>query len=80
LQTLDHKFSILAITETWSSDLNENAINIPGYSNIIKSRRSGRGGGLGLFFDSNLQLDIKIRDDLACIDDKIMESLFVLVT
>ena len=44
LQTLDHKFSILAITETWSSDLNENAINIPGYSNNIKSRRSGRGG------------------------------------
>ena len=77
LQTLNHKFSILAITETWTTVQNEAVINVPGYSKILKSRVEGRGGGLGLFFDLGLDITIKMRDDLAYLDTGIMESMFV---
>ena len=80
LQTLNHKFSILAITELWTTAENENAINIPGYSKIIKSRVGSRGGGVGLFLDTNLEINAKVRDDLSCSDDNIMESLFVQIS
>ena len=49
LQTLNHKFSILAITETWTTVQNEAVINVPGYSKILKSRVEGRGGGFFFF-------------------------------
>ena len=80
LQTLNHKFSILAITETWTTPHNENVIDIPGYTKMLKSRTCGRGGGVGLFFDNNLEIGTKLRDDLACPDTKIMESLFVQIS
>jgi len=45
---LSHRFSIIAVTETWSSSANEQRIELPGYNKIIKSRES-RGGGVALF-------------------------------
>ena len=77
---LNHRFSVLDITETWTTPLNENVIDIPGYSKMLKSRTRGRGGGVGLLFDNNLEIGTKIRDDLACPDTKIMERLFVQIS
>ena len=37
---------------------------------MLKSRTCGRGGGVGLFFDNNLEIGTKLRDDLACPDTK----------
>ena len=39
-----------------------------------------QGRWLGLFFDNNLEIGTKLRDDLACPDTKIMESLFVQIS
>ena len=44
---------------------------------MIKSRGDARGGGVGLLFDSSLNLNIKARPDLACGDSNVMESMFV---
>lgn len=40
---------VLAVTETWLTELTANAISIPGYKFIHKNREEGRGGGVGFF-------------------------------
>ena len=52
-------------------------MNLPGYDVMITSRKNARGGGVGLLFDSSLNLNIKTRPDLACDDLNVMESMFV---
>ena len=77
LAGLSSKFSVIAITETWTTELNEQTVTLPGYDVMIKSRKDARGGGIGLLFDSSLNLNIKARPDLACEDTTVMESMFV---
>ena len=36
-----------------------------------------RGGGLAIFFNNNLQISWKVRDDLSSADSRDMETLFV---
>ena len=74
LAGLSSKFSVIAITETWTTELNEQAVTLPGYDVMIKSRGDAR---VGLLFDSSLNLNIKARPDLACKDSNVMESMFV---
>ena len=85
LDTLKHKFSIKGVTETWTNNTNESSINIPGYEMWIKSRLDSKGnpalgGGVALYFDSNLNLDIKARPDLSCDNSNEMECLFAQVS
>ena len=82
LMMLKHKFSIIAVTETWTDSNSEQAINIPGYNKIIKSRDANvasRGGGVALFFSSDLAVDIKRRPDMSCPND-VMECIFVQIS
>ena len=44
LGTLEHKFSVIAASETWTNMTNENCIAIPGYDMLVKSRVQGKGG------------------------------------
>ena len=85
LDTLKHKFSIIGVTETWTNNTNESSINIPGYEMWIKSRLDSKGypalgGGIALYFDSNLNLDIKARPDISCDNSNEMECLFAQVS
>ena len=64
LGTLKNKFSIIAASETWTNITNENSIAISGYDMLVKSRVQGKGGGVALYFDSNLDLMVKPRSDL----------------
>ena len=43
LQLLENRFSVIAITETWTTPSNENMANLPGYSSIIKSHEGKMG-------------------------------------
>ena len=82
LMMLKHKFSIIAVTETWTDSNSEQAINIPGYNKIIKSRDvnvASRGGGVALFFSSDLAVDVKRRPDISCPTD-VMECIFVQIS
>ena len=77
LQNLNHKFSVIAVTETHTNASTESLVVIPGYDQIIKSRKFAVRGGVALYFNSDLNLDMKHRNDLACDDEQIMGSLFV---
>ena len=77
LQTLNLKFSIIAISETHTNQSTEQLADIPGYDKIIRSRTFSERGGVALFFDQNLGLNVKRRPDLDCDKQEIFESLFV---
>jgi len=82
LVMLKHKFSVIAVTETWTDSNSEQTINIPGYNNLIKSRDANiasRGGGVALFFSSDLAVDVKLRPDISCPAD-VMECIFVQIS
>ena len=80
MKCVQHKFSVLAFCETHTDSSTETSIEIPGYNKLIKSRIGRRGGGVALFFDSDINIGVKRRNDLECTDDSIMESLFVQIT
>ena len=49
LDSSQHEFSAIGISETWLNDINEDYVNITGYR-FISSNRVGRiGGGSGLY-------------------------------
>jgi hypothetical protein len=48
LSTLSHKFSVIAVSETWTSVNNESLFKLTGYNHVTNSR-VGRGGGVAIF-------------------------------
>ena len=82
LLLLKHKFSIIAVTETWADANTENAINISGYNKIMKPRDkhvASRGGGVALFYSSDLAINVKQRHDISG-PENIIECLFVQIS
>ena len=73
LMTVKHKFSVVAISETWT---NEGNVDIPGYVKVIKSR-GGFKAGVALYIDEDLLKNIKRRTDLEKIEHTSMENVFV---
>ena len=57
LKCLKNKFSIIAVSETWTEQSTENCIDIPGYDKVVKSRQGRRGGGLAIYTDSDLNIN-----------------------
>ena len=62
LDSSQHEFSAIGISETWLNDINEDYVNITGYR-FISSNRVGRpGGGAGLYlrdtFNFNIMSDL----------------------
>ena len=60
LNSIKIKFSIIAISETWSNEVNDCFLNIPGYVRHLKSRSNRTGGGVALFIHDNLPFTIRI--------------------
>ena len=74
LDSLNQKFSIIGISETWLNNLEHN-VDIDGY-NFVHNYRSDRpGGGVGLYLAS--ELEYKSRIDLSFNDMECTESLFI---
>ena len=74
LSTLNIKFSVVGITETWLKD-SSLGVNIDSYNFVYKNRSAKTGGGVGLYVSDNL--DFRIRTDIYAYEDEVMESLFI---
>ena len=67
LNLLQHQFTVITISETWITDLNEGIIHLPGYTSYLKNRKSTSGGGVAIFVLENV--DSIVRKDIT-IDDR----------
>ena len=56
VKSLNYKFDIIAISETWVSELEHNKFNINGYDVYHTNRKNKRGGGVALY----------VKQELAC--------------
>ena len=75
LANINHKFSVLAITETWVKESNVNDLSFEGYNFVSNHRANRIGGGVGLF--SNQNFSYKILPKFNVSHANIIESLFV---
>lgn len=74
LSVLSQPLSIIALTETWLTVLNQDAYTIPGYSFVSQSRIDKLGGGVGIFV--NVDLVYNLPNDL-CRNSTYIECLFI---
>ena len=49
LSSVNYKFDIIAISETWMSEPEHNKLNINGYDVYHTARKNKRGGGVALY-------------------------------
>ena len=77
LANINHKFSVLAITETWVKESNVIDLSFEGYNFVSNHRANRTGGGVGhgLFIDQNFSYKILPKFNVP--DANIIESLFV---
>jgi hypothetical protein len=69
LSLITHKFTVLALTETWLKSHNVDLYPIEGYQHEHSTRAIKTGGGISLYIQE--QLDYKIRSELNQTDDKL---------
>ena len=62
-KSLNTKFSIICLTETWANDSNQNSsFQLEGYISVHQIRKSCKGGGIVIFIRDSLLY--KLRNDL----------------
>ena len=49
LNSVAHKFDIIILTETWTTEFNFNTFNIPGYKDYHYVRKDRNGGGVAIY-------------------------------
>ena len=74
LTSLDVKFSIVGITETWLQNSAHN-VDINWYDFVFKNRSFKSGGGVGLYVSNDL--NFKIREDIRVPNEEVMEPWFI---
>ena len=75
LDSSQHDFSAIGISETWLNDINEDYVNITGYR-FISSNTVGRlGGGAGLYLRDTFNFNIM--SDLCSSNSALFDSVFV---
>ena len=74
LDSLQVKFSFIALTETWLSESTEELYGIQNYNVVNRFRNGRKGGGVTLYINENIPCTI--RHDLEFFDSE-MESLFI---
>ena len=74
LDSLNHNFDVIALTETWLNEVTLDGFNPQHYKteNVCRSNKSG--GGVSVMI--NESLDYKVRNDIAIMNEN-FESLFV---
>ena len=78
LNSLEYKFSIIELSETWLNPDNINESPLTDYHNIVKVRTNKQGGGVGLYVNRSLQF--RERTDLALNVEDVIESHFIELT
>ena len=74
LKTINHKFSIIGLTETWLKDYNTSLFDLDGYAHEYIYRPVKQGGGVSMFISNDL--NYKVRPDLGFSNNNI-EMLWV---
>ena len=74
LANLDHKFPIIALSETWLKSHKEEFCNIQNYQSEHNIRHNKGGGGVSLFIQNGIEYIL--REDLT-IQNNSMEALFI---
>ena len=77
LSSINNKFSIIGISETWLQD-SSHTVDIEGYNFVHNYRPDRSGGGVGLYLTT--ELEYKFRNDLTFPSQTSVESLFVEIT
>lgn len=55
VSTLEHKFSMLALTETWLQDDTEQYYSLPEYNAVHVCRKNKKNGGTSIFMHTNYE-------------------------
>ena len=76
LDNINHKFTIIAITETWLNESNADLFNFPYYQHICHYRDNRAGGGVSLFVKDTCSF-IERKDMIIDTESKVCESLFI---
>ena len=74
LATLNHKFTIVGISESWLKDHNADRYGLSGYNAIHKYRSTRAGGGVSIFIQDDIEYFC--RDDL-CYQNDTIETVFI---
>ena len=73
--TLNKKFKVIGLTETWLNDDNANNFGLEGYKYIGVNRSNKKGGGVGIY--ATEKFNYKLRNDLSTNVDDVIESTFI---
>ena len=74
LDTLDHKFTTIGISESWLKDGNMERYVLKGYNAVHKCRPRRSGGGVSIYTQDFLEY--YTREDL-CYQNSTIESVFI---
>ena len=74
INSLNFKFSVIALTENWLDESNQDLFDLEGYNCLHKFRKEKRGGDVSLYVENGI--DFINRPDLEYFDSE-MESLFI---
>ena len=74
INSLNFKFSVIALTENWLDESKEDLFDLEGYNCLHKFRKGKRGGGVFLYIENGI--GFINRPDLEYFDSE-MESLFI---
>ena len=74
LATISGTLSVIALSETWLTEISKDTFNILGYNFVSKNRTSKIGGGVGFYIDCNV--DYTLRADISIMSDYI-ECIFI---
>jgi hypothetical protein len=72
LNSLNHTFSFIGLTETWLKPHNASLFNIPGYSHKFLTRENKPGGGLSLFKKDSLEYKVCHNLSYSLIDSEML--------
>ena len=75
LNSLNHVFSIISLTETWLNDQNSENFNLSNYNFVCSNRANRKGGRVGFYVSNNL--NYKLRTDLNIYREGIVESILI---
>ena len=77
MDSLDHCFTVIGLSETWLNPSNVSTYGISGYNHVYQTRCTSKGGGVSLFVsEKNVYSEMS---DYCMVNDYI-ESLFVKIT
>ena len=75
INSFNMQFQIIALTETWLNDNNEDLFKLKNYDFVSINRFNKTGGGVGIYIADHLKY--KTRTDLTSIVENTIESLFI---